>query len=305
MTSAPTRVLRGGTRHSQLARWQTARIRDALRQRGVSSDEIAITTAGDRDLDRPLPEIGGKGLFTEALEEALRAGAIDFAVHSLKDLPIEPSPDIVVAAVCLRGDPRDVLIARGGHTVHTLPAGATVGTSSNRRSAQLRAVRPDLKVLPLRGNVDTRVRKAQRGDYDGIVIAAAGALRLGLTDAITEYLPTDVMLPAPGQGALAVQCRAADVETRELLAALDEPDVRAATGAERAFLAALGGGCAAPVAALAEVTGGASVELTGLVAATDGTRVVRVRGAAPLSDAHPLAGRLAEQAIQRGARDLL
>src|ERR1041385_6425024 len=164
MTSAPTRVLRGGTRHSQLARWQTARIRDALRQRGVSSDEIAITTAGDRDLDRPLPEIGGKGLFTEALEEALRAGAIDFAVHSLKDLPIEPSPDIVVAAVCLRGDPRDVLIARGGHTGQPRPAGPTVGPSSKRRSPQLRAVRPDRKVQPLRGNVDTRVRKAQRGD---------------------------------------------------------------------------------------------------------------------------------------------
>lgn len=304
MTTTPTHALRGGTRRSPLARWQTTRIRDALRQRGVPSDEIAITTAGDRVLDRPLPEIGGKGLFTDALEEALRAGAIDFAVHSLKDIPIEPSPDIVVAAVCLRTDPRDVLIAREGHTLRTLPPGATVGTSSNRRIAQLLAVRPDLTVLPLRGNVDTRVRKAQRGEYDGIVIAAAGVERLGLNDAITECLPLEVMLPAPGQGALAVQCRAADRSTRALLAALDDPDTRAATGTERAFLAELGGGCAAPIAALAEVSGG-TLYLTGLVADLGGTKVVRVTGTCPAGEGPRLARRLADQAIQRGARDLL
>lgn len=304
MTAAPARVLRGGTRRSLLARWQTARIREALLQRGVSSEEITITTEGDRILDRPLPEIGGKGLFTEALEEALRAGAIDFAVHSLKDLPVAPSPDIVVAAVCLRSDPRDVLVARGGHTLRSLPLGATVGTSSNRRIAQLRTVRPDLALLPLRGNVDTRIRKAQRGDYDGIVIAAAGVERLGLTGAITEYLPFDVMLPAPGQGALAVQCRASDASTRELLAALDDGDARAATDAERAFLTALGGGCSAPVAALAEIANG-SMRMSGLVAATDGTSVIRVKGSCPVAEAPRLATRLAAQAIDRGARDLL
>lgn len=304
MTAAPARVLRGGTRRSLLARWQTARIREALRQRGVSSEEIAITTEGDRILDRPLPEIGGKGLFTEALEEALRAGAIDFAVHSLKDLPVAPSPDIVVAAVCLRSDPRDVLVARDGHTLRSLPLGATVGTSSNRRIAQLRTVRPDLALLPLRGNVDTRIRKAQRGDYDGIVIAAAGVERLGLTGAITEYLPFDVMLPAPGQGALAVQCRASDASTRELLAALDDGDARAATDAERAFLTALGGGCSAPVAALAEIANG-SMRMSGLIAATDGTSVIRVTGSCPAADAPRLATQLAAQAIDRGARDLL
>jgi hydroxymethylbilane synthase len=305
MTTAPTRVLRGGTRRSLLARWQTTRIREALRQRGVPSEEIAITTEGDRIPDRPLPEIGGKGLFTEALEEALRAGAIDFAVHSLKDLPIEPSSDIVVAAICLRSDPRDVLVARDGHTLRSLPTGATVGTSSTRRVAQLRAIRPDLTLLPLRGNVDTRVRKAQRGDYDGIVIAAAGVERLGLGHAITEILPLEVMLPAPGQGALAVQCRADDVATRELLAALDEPDARATTDAERGFLAALGGGCSAPVAALAEVASGGTLRLTGLIAAIDGSRVVRVTGSRPLAETTGLATALAEQAIHRGARDLL
>ncbi len=303
MTTA-TRVLRGGTRRSPLARWQTTRIREALRQCGVPSEEIAITTEGDRVLDRPLPEIGGKGLFTEALEEALRVGTIDFAVHSLKDLPIEQPADMVVAAVCLRSDPRDVFVAPAGHTLRTLPPGATVGTSSTRRIAQLRAARPDLSVLPLRGNVDTRVRRARDGEYDGIVIAAAGVERLGLGDAITEYLALEVMLPAPGQGALAVQCRAADQATRELLATLDDPDARATTDAERAFLGGLGGGCAAPVAALAEVTGG-TLSLTGLIAALDGTRVVRVAGSSTIAKGRELALRLAEQAAHRGARDLL
>lgn len=303
MTTA-TRVLRGGTRRSLLARWQTTRIREALRQRGVPSEEIAIDTEGDRVLDRPLPEIGGKGVFTEALEEALRAGRIDFAVHSLKDLPIEQAADTVVAAVCLRTDPRDVLIARDGHTLRSLPPGAVVGTSSTRRIAQLRIARPDLTVVPLRGNVDTRVRKARAGAYDGIVIAAAGVERLALAEAITEYLPIAVMLPAPGQGALAVQCRAGDEATRELLAALDDPDARAATEAERAFLAGVGGGCAAPVAALAEVTSGI-LTLTGLVAALDGTRVVRVAGSSPVALAPRLAERLARDAMQRGARELL
>ena len=305
MTSAPTRVLRGGTRRSLLARWQTTRIREQLRQRGVPSEEIAITTAGDRILDRPLPEIGGKGLFTEALDAALRAGAIDFAVHSLKDLPVEPAPDIVVAAVCMRGDPRDVVIARDSHTLRSLPTGATVGTSSPRRIAQLRAARPDLTVLPLRGNVDTRVHKAQRGDYDAIVIAAAGVERLGLSDTITQVLPVEVMVPAPGQAALAVQCRTEDAETRELIAALDDPDVRAATDAERAFLAALGGGCSAPIAALAEVGAGDTLRLTGLVAAIDGSKVIRVAASRPVAEAALLAAGLAEQAIHRGARDLL
>jgi hydroxymethylbilane synthase len=305
MTTA-TRVLRGGTRRSPLARWQTTLIRDALLLHGVSSAEIAITTEGDRVLDRPLPEIGGKGVFTEALEEALRAGAIDFAVHSLKDLPIEQPADLVVAAVCMRSDPRDVLVAREKHTLGSLPPGARVGTSSTRRIAQLRAVRPDLDLLPLRGNVDTRVRKARDGEYDGIVIAAAGVERLGLGAAITEHLPFEVMLPAPGQGALAVQCRAGDQATRELLATLDDPDARAATDAERGFLAGVGGGCAAPVAALAEVSGDhGTLRLTGLIAALDGTQVVRVAGSGSIGEAPELARRLAGQAIHKGARDLL
>ena len=308
MTTA-TRALRGGTRASRLARCQTACVVDALRARaGAACEEVLISTEGDRTFDQPLPEIGGKGVFTEALEAALRDTTIDFAVHSLKDLPVERSEDLVVAAVCSRADPRDVVIARDRRTLATLPRGARTGTSSTRRMAQLRAARADLAIVPLRGNVDTRVRKALAGEYDAIVIAAAGVERLGLGAAITEYLPYEIMLPAPGQGALAIQCRADDRATRALLGTLDDPIARTTTTAERAFLKALGGGCAAPIAALGEaITTNVSprFRLTGLVASVDGTRVVRATGDAPLADAEELAGRLADDAIARGARELL
>ncbi|HKI94350.1 MAG TPA: hydroxymethylbilane synthase [Gemmatimonadales bacterium] len=300
--------LRSGTRASALARWQTARVAEALRERtGAATEEVLVSTEGDRDQVRPLPEIGGKGVFTEALEAALRAGTIDFAVHSLKDLPTEIADDLVVPAVFFRTDPRDVLIAAPGTTLTSLPPGAQVGTSSTRRAAQLRAVRPDLTLLPLRGNVDTRVRKVRLGAYDAVVIAAAGVLRLGLEDAIADYLPFDTMLPAPGQGALAVQCRAADEATRNVLASLDDLAVHVATDAERAFLDALGGGCAAPIAALAEPSPSQNGEfrLRGLVASEDGRELVRVDGHAPLEDLVALARRLAQQAIDAGARSLL
>jgi hydroxymethylbilane synthase len=297
-------ALRGGTRASALARWQTARVAAAL-PAGAVGETVLVSTEGDRTVDRPLPEIGGKGVFTEALEEALREGRIDYAVHSLKDLPVDIAPDLVVQAVLFREDPRDVLVAPAGVTLATLPKGARVGTSSTRRVAQLRAARPDLTILSLRGNVDTRVKKARAGEYEAIVIAAAGVVRLGLNDAIAEFLPYDVMLPAPGQGALAIQCRAADQSTRSLLAMLDEPAVHAATDAERAFLNALGGGCAAPIAALAEPQSHHLFHLSGLVASEDGRRVVRVDGRAPVSGLGALARRLADQAVAAGARELL
>jgi hydroxymethylbilane synthase len=303
-----TTMLRGGTRASPLARWQTARVAAALREcSGCACEEILITTEGDRRLEQPLPEIGGKGLFTEALESALRRGAIDFAVHSLKDLPVETPDGLVLAAVWQRADARDVVVARSRTPLIALPPGAVVGTSSNRREAQLRTLRPDLTVRPLRGNVDTRVRKALSGAYDAIVIAAAGVERLGLADAVTEYLPLELMLPAPGQGALAIQCRADDRETRTLLAQLDDAHVRATTSAERRFLAALGGGCAAPIAAYGSVSADPepTLTLTGLVAATDGSRMVRVRGTGRLGDWQGLANRLADEAVAAGARELL
>ncbi len=303
------RRIRLGTRSSALARHQSERVAARLgAATGTACEIVPITTAGDLDTTTPLPDIGGKGVFTEALEQALRAGAIDAAVHSLKDVPVERASGLCLAAIGMREDPRDVLIARERWTLATLPAGATVGTCSTRRSAQLLAARADLAMVALRGNVDTRVQQAQRGEYDAIVIAAAGVIRLGLAGAIREYLPLAVVLPAPGQGALAIQCREDDGLTRGALAALDEPMVRAAVEAERAFLEGLGGGCAAPIAAHARVespAGAPRVALRGLVASLTGSQVVRVEGDAPAADARTLGLSLAATASRAGAAELI
>jgi hydroxymethylbilane synthase len=303
-------TLRLGTRASALARWQTATIAAALRtvHPGLTCEEVTLSTEGDRDGQTPLPEIGGKGVFTEALEEALRAGEIDVAVHSLKDVPVDDMPGLTLAALCMRTDPRDVVIARERWTLDTLPPGAVVGTCSTRRQAQLLALRPDLTLTSLRGNVDTRVRKALDGAYDAIVIAAAGVTRLGLRDAIAQYLPLEMVLPAPGQGALAVQCRRDDAGTLALVNGLDEPAVRAATVAERGFLEGLGGGCAAPIAAHATLEGegaDARVRVEGLVAALDGRTMIRVGATGRPADARQLGLQLAADARIRGADALL
>lgn len=302
-------TLRAGTRASALARWQTARVSDALeRLTGVPSRPIVIETTGDRELGVPLPALGGKGAFTEELESALREGRIDFAVHSLKDLPVDDAPGIMVAAILSRDDPRDVVVSRSAESLAGLPAGAVVGTSSNRRTAQIAALRPDLVIRPLRGNVDTRVKKALDGEYDAIVIAAAGVARLGLTTHISAYLPFDVMLPAPGQGALAVQCRSDDDAVRSLLIVLDDPAARVPTAAERAFLSELGGGCAAPIAAIGESVeegGRRRLRLSGLVASLDGRRMVRDTVQGEWNGGAGLARELAERVTARGARALL
>lgn len=306
MISFSTRTLTVGTRPSPLARWQTNHVIGCLQMVWPELDcrIVPLTTTGDKTLDRPLPEIGGTGLFTEELEAALRSGEIDIAVHSLKDLPIDDAPGLIISAISAREDARDVLISCQGWTLAALPRGAHVGTSSRRRSAQLLAARPDLTLLPLRGNVDTRIRKAMQGDYDAIVLAAAGVLRLGLSEHITEYLSFDVMLPAPGQGALAAQCRKDDAATRGLLSAIDDPMSRAAVTTERAFLEALGGGCSAPVAAYAECgMQKGECRATGLVASLDGRRVIRVLGAGP--DPAALGQQLAQQALAQGAGELL
>ncbi len=307
-----TRPLTIGTRGSALARWQTewvlARLCEAWP--GLDCQTRLFTTSGDRNLDKPLPEIGGKGLFTEELENALRSSEIDLAVHSLKDLPIDDAPGLTLGAIPTREDARDVLISRNGWTLEALPSGARVGTSSLRRSAQLLAARPDLTLLPLRGNVDTRIRKVLRGEYDAIVLAAAGVLRLSLSEHITEYLPYDVMLPAPGQAALAVQCRADDAVTLGLLLAIDDAGARSAVTAERAFLNALGGGCSAPVAAYAQSNlprmreaYASHIQMTGLVAFPAGRPVIRVSG----ENVNPLelGAALAHEALAQGAGDLL
>lgn len=303
---APASHFRVGTRSSALARVQSGTVREHLAElhRGTTFAEVLVTTGGDRDATTPLPHIGGDGVFTDALEHALRAGEIDLAVHSLKDVPIKQASDLTIAAIGPREDARDALIARRGWTLATLPRGARVGTCSVRRTAQLLGRRPDLEILPLRGNVDTRVRQLQSGAFDAIVLAVAGLHRLGLHSVITEYLSLEQMLPAPGQGALAIQCRTDDGAARALLASLDDPEVRGATDAERGVLEGLGGGCSAPVACHAVVDGG-RITVRAIVTSLDGRVVVRAEGEGPVHDGRGIGLAVAEIARARGASPLV
>jgi hydroxymethylbilane synthase len=296
------------TRPSALARWQTQWVIHALQGMfpDLECEEKVITTKGDKILDKPLPEIGGKGLFTQELESELLSGAVHCAVHSLKDLPVQNPDGLTIGCIPVRAEVRDALISRDGFTLATLPQNAVVGTSSLRRAAQLLAARPDVKIESLRGNVDTRLRKALEGQYDVIILAGAGVTRLGLNAHVAEWLPLDVMLPAPGQGALAVQCRADDQTTLDLLAALDDESTRSTVTAERAFLSGLGGGCAVPVAAYAETVVNSRVSgirLTGLVISTDGTKAIRVNGDG--AHALQLGHELAQEALSQGADEIL
>ena len=295
------------TRPSALARWQTQWVLHALKNihRDLECEEKIIMTQGDKILDKPLPEIGGKGLFTQELESELLSGAVHCAVHSLKDLPVENPEGLMIGCIPARAEVRDALISMNGYTVATLPNNALVGTSSLRRAAQLLYLRPNLRIESLRGNVDTRVRKALDGQYDAIILAGAGLTRLGLDQHVTEWLPLDIMLPAPGQGALAVQCRADDQMTLDLLGALEDESTRKAITAERAFLSGLGGGCAVPVAAFANIKNQMStvVTLTGLVIAEDGTKPIKVIGEG--IHALKLGNELAQKAISQGAHEIL
>jgi hydroxymethylbilane synthase len=261
-----------------------------------------ITTQGDRILDRPLPEIGGKGLFTQELESELYQGEVHAAVHSLKDLPVEDPPGLCLGAIPARGEVRDALVSARGFTLGNLPEGARVGTSSLRRSAQLLRLRPDLRIEPLRGNVDTRLRKAQNGLYDAILLAGAGLVRLGLADQVSQWIPLEEVLPAPGQGALAVQCRTEDSHTLRLLAAIEDVPSRRAVLAERAFLAGLGGGCSLPVAAYAELRDG-SIHLHSRVISLDGSKMVECK--AQGQEPQELGLECARQALEQGAAELL
>ena len=294
------------TRPSALARWQTQWVIAALQEKhpNLTCEEKVITTQGDKILDKPLPEIGGKGLFTQELESELLSGAVHCAVHSLKDLPVENPVGLTVGCVPARAEVRDALISAKGYTLETLPPASVIGTSSLRRAAQLLSARPDLSTKSLRGNVDTRLRKAQEGQYDAIILAGAGLTRLGLEKHVTQWLPLDTMLPAPGQGALGIQCRANDEETLSLLSLLEDAHTRAAVTAERQFLLALGGGCAVPVAAYAAVSGQQSaISLTGLVASVNGKELIKVTGEG--SEPKELGFRLAQEAISQGANEIL
>jgi hydroxymethylbilane synthase len=305
----PMAAVRIGTRGSALALWQAHSVRDLLLRAWptLAVNIVILKTQGDATLDTPLPQIGGKGVFTAELEAALHSGIIDLAVHSLKDLPTDERAGLIIGAIPERANPHDALVSRGGHTLETLPARASVGTSSRRRAAQLLVARPDLRLLDIRGNVDTRLRKAMAADgpYDAIVLALAGLDRLGRGDEISQQLPLEAMLPAPGQGALAVQCRD-DAASHELLVPLTHRGTTLAVTAERAFLAALGGGCAVPVAAYAEVRH-RRLTLQGRVTAPDGSRQIDVslEGAASLKGAVALGRQLAALALAQHADELL
>ena len=300
-----------GTRGSQLALWQTNWVKAQIEKHhpGIEVEIKVISTKGDRVLDVSLPKLGeqGKGLFTKELEDALFEHRVDLAVHSLKDLPTELPPGLQIGAICEREDARDALVARNPiKSFNELPPRALIGTSSLRRQAQLKSVRPDLVIEPVRGNVDTRLRKLDEGRYDAIVLAAAGLHRLGHANRITEHLSEDLMLPAVGQGALAIETREDDVTTAEVIHVLNHEATRLACSAERAFLKSLGGGCLVPIAAHATIESESGVmTLNGLVASPDGLEVVRAQQSGPAQDGARLGQQLADEFLARGAGEIL
>ena len=304
-----SRVLRVGTRGSLLARTQTELVVKALAVEGGAADieVVHIVTEGDTST-AAVTQLGSTGVFVSALRAALLAGEIDIAVHSFKDLPTAPADGITIGAVPAREDSRDALVARDGLTLGELPPGATVGTGSARRAAQLNALGMGLQIVDLRGNVDTRLRRVSDGDLDAVVVAYAGLRRLGRADVVTEVLDPIQVLPAPAQGALAIECRSSDAELLTLLSVLDHADTRAAVTAERALLAALEAGCSAPVGALADVVegdDGPEVFLRGSVTAIDGSAAVRLSATGPTTDADGVGRRLAAELLADGADQLM
>lgn len=313
MEQSNSRTIVVGTRGSKLALWQTNWLIERLvaANPGLQVETKIITTQGDRIQDRPLQSLNNDGFFVRELEDALLRGDIDLAVHSLKDLPHAQPQGLVVPATPGRVDARDALISKNNLSLADLPQGAVIGTSSTRRASQLLAVRPDFKVIPLRGNVDTRMRKLMEGspeNYDAIILAAAGLERLGRGGEITEMLSYAVMLPAPGQGALAPECRADDTELLACLAKINDPAAQAAVAGEKAFMAALGGGCQTPVGCYLEIEGG-QIKGLGYVGRPDGSHIIKVELVEAwdntLAAAQKLGARLAGLALERGAKQLL
>lgn len=297
--------LRIGTRGSALALWQAKNVAESLlRGARVEADLVIIKTSGDKLQQVSFSQIGAKGVFIKELEDALIEQRVDLAVHSMKDVPVELPEGLTIAAICKREDVRDALLSTSGATLRDLPAGARVGTSSLRRKAQLLHARRDLQILELRGNVDTRIEKLKRGDYDAIVLAKAGLDRLGLSENVTEVLPTGICLPAAGQGAIGIEARSGDEETLRALSALNDLETRWGVGAERAALAGLGGGCQVPIGAWGRVQGG-KLTLEVAVLSTDGVECMREQGSGAPEEAQGI-GRTVAQNLQRhGAGELL
>jgi hydroxymethylbilane synthase len=298
--------MRIATRESPLALWQARHVQGLLQQihPGLEVGLVPMTTAGDQLLDRSLATVGGKGLFVKELETALLEGRADLAVHSMKDVPAQLPPGLCLSAYLAGEDPRDALVSNEYDSLDALPAGSVVGTSSLRRQAQLRALRPDLKLAELRGNVGTRLRKLDEGQYQAILLAHAGLLRLGLEGRIRESFAVDRFIPAIAQGVIGIECREADAATRALLAPLHDTAAATRLAAERALNARLGGACTVPVAGHAVLHGG-SLRLDALVAAPDGSRVVRAALEGPAAEAASLGERLAQQLLDAGAREIL
>ncbi|MEW5945140.1 MAG: hydroxymethylbilane synthase [bacterium] len=300
------RNLRIGTRGSRLALRQTETAADYIRGAfpDVATEIVIIKTKGDRILDAPLSLVGGKGLFTKELENALSAGEIDVAVHSLKDVPTDVPAGLTIGAVLARENPADALVSRDGADFASLRAGAVVGTSSLRRKAQLARRRPDLRFRDLRGNLDTRLRRLGEGDYDAVVVAAAGLIRLSLWNEQCREIPADVSLPAVGQGAIGIEARDGDATLEPLLAALDHPQTRAETAAERAMMRRLEGGCQVPIGALARIACG-RLHLEGCIVSLDGSVVFRDTAAGAPEDAEGIGTRLAERLLEAGGTRIL
>ncbi|MGB5407377.1 MAG: hydroxymethylbilane synthase [Thiogranum sp.] len=298
--------LRIATRKSPLALWQANHVRDALmaRNSGLDVELFTMTTQGDKILDTPLAKVGGKGLFVKELELGILEGEADLAVHSMKDVPVEFPDGLGLAAILEREDPRDALISKAFTSIDTLPQGARVGTSSLRRQCQLRARRPDLEVLDLRGNVNTRLAKLDIGDYDAILLAAAGVKRMGWEDRITELLPPEQFLPAIGQGAIGIEIRVADEKVSRIVEVLNDEQTATRIRAERALNERLQGGCQVPIAGYSEISHGVMV-LRALVGRPDGTELVQGVISGKPEDAEELGQVLADDLLSRGAKQIL
>ena len=298
--------LRIATRKSPLALWQAEHVQARLQalHPGLEVELVTMSTRGDRILDSPLSKIGGKGLFVKELEQGMLEGSADIAVHSMKDVPAEFPDGLALGVILQREDPRDAFVSDQFESIQALPQGAAVGTSSLRRQCQLRAQRPDLQTLDLRGNVGTRLAKLEAGDYAAIILACAGLKRLGLAQRITRALSPEEMLPAIAQGVIGIECRADDAATRALIDPLDDTETRYRTLAERAMNATLSGGCQAPVAGYSELDNGI-LHLRGLVGRPDGSELIRGEISGPADDAEQLGQQLADDLLARGARPIL
>ena len=301
-----TDLLRIATRKSPLALWQAEHVRELLQaaHSGLQVELVTMSTQGDRILDSPLAKIGGKGLFVKELEQALLEDRADIAVHSMKDVPAELPQGLGIGAILQREDPRDAFVSNRFTSIGDLPQGATVGTSSLRRQCQLRAARPDLRILDLRGNVGTRLSKLDSGDYDAIVLACAGLKRLGMGARITRAIEADEMLPAIAQGVIGIECRLPDDEVAGLIGPLTHTDTGLRTRAERSLNAALAGGCQAPVAGYSELKDGL-IGLRGLVGWPDGREIIRAAISGPTENAESMGRELAEELLARGGRPIL